>query len=126
MDPLSHDQHIAYVSHISHISSFMLGKTVMEKEEDERTIFDMAGSGFASTVRLAKSSPQMWTPIFKQNNENILEVLGEYIANLEQFKSLLESKNWAALFRQMEEINSIKTILEGIPEGKNINKTNTI
>jgi prephenate dehydrogenase len=126
MDPLSHDQHIAYVSHISHISSFMLGKTVMEKEEDERTIFDMAGSGFASTVRLAKSSPQMWTPIFKQNNENILEVLGEYIANLEQFKSLLESKNWAALFRQMEEINSIKTILECIPEGKNINKTNTI
>ena len=72
MDPIEHDQHIAYVSHISHISSFMLGKTVMEKEDDEKAIFDMAGSGFASTVRLAKSSPEMWTPIFKQNNEPFL------------------------------------------------------
>jgi prephenate dehydrogenase len=119
MDPQAHDQHIAYVSHISHISSFMLGKTVMEKEQDERTIFDMAGSGFASTVRLAKSSPEMWTPIFEQNSTNILEVLNEYIANLKEFKKLLENKNWSAMHEQMQEINAIKTILEGIPEGKN-------
>jgi prephenate dehydrogenase len=119
MDPQAHDQHIAYVSHISHISSFMLGKTVMEKEQDERTIFDMAGSGFASTVRLAKSSPEMWTPIFEQNSANILEVLNEYIANLKEFKKLLENKNWSAMHEQMQEINAIKTILEGIPEGKN-------
>ena len=119
MDPQAHDQHIAYVSHLSHISSFMLGKTVMEKEQDERTIFDMAGSGFASTVRLAKSSPEMWTPIFEQNSVNILEVLNEYIANLEEFKKLLENKNWLAMYEQMQEINAIKTILEGIPEGKN-------
>lgn len=118
MDPQAHDQHIAYVSHISHISSFMLGKTVMEKEQDERTIFDMAGSGFASTVRLAKSSPEMWTPIFEQNSVNILEVLNEYIANLKEFKKLLENKNWSAMQEQMQEINAIKTILEGIPEGK--------
>ena len=119
MDPQAHDQHIAYVSHISHISSFMLGKTVMEKEQDERTIFDMAWSGFASTVRLAKSSPEMWTPIFEQNSVNILEVLNEYIANLKEFKKLLENKNWSAMHEQMKEINAIKTILEGIPEGKN-------
>ena len=119
MDPQAHDQHIAYVSHISHISSFMLGKTVMEKEQDERTIFDMAGSGFASTVRLAKSSPEMWTPIIEQNSVNILEVLNEYIANLKEFKKLLENKNWSAMHEQMQEINAIKTILEGIPEGKN-------
>ena len=119
MDPQAHDQHIAYVSHISHISSFMLGKKVMEKEQDERTIFDMAGSGFASTVRLAKSSPEMWTPIFEQNSVNILEVLNEYIANLKEFKKLLENKNWSAMHEQMQEINAIKTILEGIPEGKN-------
>ncbi|MCH1433906.1 MAG: prephenate dehydrogenase [Flavobacteriaceae bacterium] len=118
MDPQAHDQHIAYVSHISHISSFMLGKTVMEKEQDERTIFDMAGSGFASTVRLAKSSPEMWTPIFEQNSVNILEVLNEYIANLKEFKKLLKNKNWSAMHEQMQEINAIKTILEGIPEGK--------
>jgi prephenate dehydrogenase len=119
MDPQAHDKHIAYVSHISHISSFMLGKTVMQKEQDERTIFDMAGSGFASTVRLAKSSPEMWTPIFEQNSLNILEVLNEYIANLKEFKKLLENKNWSAMHEQMQEINAIKTILEGIPEGKN-------
>ena len=122
MDPNAHDKHIAYVSHISHISSFMLGKTVMEKEQDERTIFDMAGSGFASTVRLAKSSPAMWTPIFEQNSENILEVLNQYIANLAAFKELLQKKDWSTMYDQMREINAIKSILEGIPEIKNTNK----
>ena len=75
MNPKAHDKHIAYVSHLSHISSFMLGKTVIEKEKNERDIFDMAGSGFESTVRLAKSSPDMWTPIFKQNKTNVIETL---------------------------------------------------
>jgi prephenate dehydrogenase len=82
MDPKSHDKHIAYVSHLSHISSFMLGKTVIEKEKDEQDIFDMAGSGFESTVRLAKSSPAMWTPIFKQNKKQVVKSLEEYITNL--------------------------------------------
>ena len=121
MDPEAHDKHIAYVSHLSHISSFMLGKTVIEKEKDERAIFKMAGSGFASTVRLAKSSPDMWTPIFKQNKENILEVLKEYISNLEHFEHLLESDDYDQLFKQMKNINTIKTILAGINE-KNITK----
>ena len=121
MDAEAHDKHIAYVSHISHISSFMLGKTVMEKEKDERAIFDMAGSGFASTVRLAKSSPDMWTPIFKQNKENILEVLREYITNLEDFERLLMSDDYDQLFKQMKNTNTIKTILAGINE-KNITK----
>ena len=114
MDPKEHDQHIAYVSHLSHISSFMLGKTVMEKEQDEKAIFDMAGSGFASTVRLAKSSPSMWTPIFKQNQENILEVLDEYISNLEEFRTLLQQKNYDGVFKKIKKINAIKEILSGI------------
>lgn len=75
MDARSHDRHIAYVSHLSHISSFMLGKTVLEKEKNERDIFDLAGSGFASTVRLAKSSPAMWAPIFSQNKKMYWKLL---------------------------------------------------
>ena len=122
MDPEAHDKHIAYVSHLSHISSFMLGKTVMEKEKDERAIFDMAGSGFRSTVRLAKSSPDMWTPIFKQNQKNITKVLGEYITNLQDFKSLLENNSYDHLYSQMKEINAIKTILAGIKNNKTTNK----
>ena len=114
MDPNEHDQHIAYVSHLSHISSFMLGKTVMEKEQDEKAIFDMAGSGFASTVRLAKSSPSMWTPIFEQNQENILEVLEEYITNLKEFKSLMEQKDYKTVFKKIQETNAIREILAGI------------
>merc|ERR1712000_727534 len=89
MNPEAHDKHIAYVSHLSHISSFMLGKTVIEKEKNERDIFDMAGRGFASTGRLAKSSPAMWTPIFKQNKTNVIETLDEYIDNLKHFKKLM-------------------------------------
>ena len=114
MDPKEHDQHIAYVSHLSHISSFMLGKTVMEKEQDEKAIFDMAGSGFASTVRLAKSSPSMWTPIFEQNQENILEVLDDYITNLKEFKSLMEQKDYKTVFKKIQETNAIREILAGI------------
>lgn len=114
MNPEAHDKHIAYVSHLSHISSFMLGKTVMEKEKNERDIFDMAGSGFASTVRLAKSSPEMWTPIFKQNKQNVIETLEEYINNLTQFKDLMKGDDFDAIFNEMKETNHIKDILNGI------------
>jgi len=111
MDPKSHDKHIAYVSHLSHISSFMLGKTVIEKEKDEQDIFDMAGSGFESTVRLAKSSPAMWTPIFKQNKKQVVKSLEEYIQNLSHFKNLLENDNYEEVFNEMQNTNRIKEIL---------------
>ena len=114
MDPVSHDKHIAYVSHLSHISAFMLGKTVINKEKNERDIFDMAGSGFESTVRLAKSSPAMWTPIFKQNKENVIETLEEYINNLQKFKELMQQDNFSEIYNEMENTNHIKQILNGI------------
>jgi len=118
MNPEAHDKHIAYVSHLSHISSFMLGKTVIEKEKNERDIFDMAGSGFESTVRLAKSSPAMWTPIFEQNKENVVETLNEYIQNLEDFKQKLIENDFSGIFKEMDETNKIKEILKGIPLNK--------
>ena len=102
------------MSHLSHISSFMLGKTVIEKEKNERDIFDMAGSGFASTVRLAKSSPEMWTPIFKQNKENVIETLEEYINNLIHFKDMMKKDDFDAIFNEMKNTNYIKDILNGI------------
>ena len=114
MDSLSHDKHIAYVSHLSHISSFMLGKTVMDKEKNENNIFDMAGSGFESTVRLAKSSPEMWAPIFELNKENIVESLEEYIVNLNSFKNLLQNDKFGELKNQMIQTNYIKNILKGL------------
>jgi prephenate dehydrogenase len=118
MNPEAHDKHIAYVSHLSHISSFMLGKTVIEKEKNERDIFDMAGSGFESTVRLAKSSPAMWTPIFEQNKENVVETLEEYIQNLEDFKQLLLKDDFKGIYNEMNNANKIKEILKGIPLNK--------
>lgn len=114
MDPVSHDKHIAYMSHLSHISAFMLGKTVIDKEKNERDIFDMAGSGFASTVRLAKSNPTTWTSIFKQNKENILETLDEYILNLKHFKGLMEQDDFESVYQEMKNTNHIKEILKGL------------
>lgn len=114
MNPADHDKHIAYVSHLSHISSFMLGKTVIDKERNERDIFDMAGSGFASTVRLAKSSPEMWTPIFKQNKTNVIETLEEYISNLTHFKELMKADDFDAIYEEMKSTNHIKDILKGL------------
>ena len=114
MNAIDHDKHIAYVSHLSHISSFMLGKTVMDKEDDEQTIYNMAGSGFESTVRLAKSSPEMWSSIFIENKKNIIESLDEYILNINNFKKLIESSNQENLNTEMKKINGIKEILKGI------------
>lgn len=118
MDPSAHDKHIAYVSHLSHISAFMLGKTVINKEKHEQDIFDMAGSGFESTVRLAKSSPAMWTPILKQNQVQVIETLEEYINNLTDFKELLIKEDYKAIYDEMESVNRIKEILNGINSKK--------
>lgn len=112
MDPEEHDRHLAFVSHLSHISSFMLGETVLQKMADEKNIFDMAGSGFASTVRLAKSSPAMWAPIFTENKENILSALDGYIANLTAFRNKIEKEDNQGLLDEMAEINKIRDILE--------------
>ena len=112
MDPLSHDTHAAYVSHISHITSFALANTVLEKEKEEDAIFEMAGGGFESTVRLAKSNPAMWAPIFMQNRENVLDVLNEHISQLRKFKASLEKENMDYLVELMENANKIKRIIK--------------
>jgi len=106
-----HDLHAAYVSHISHITSFALANTVLEKEKEDDAIFEMASAGFESTVRLAKSSPEMWTPILMQNRENILDVLNELITQLRKFKSCLEKENWEYLNELMSKANQIRRII---------------
>jgi prephenate dehydrogenase len=111
LDSKSHDVHTAYVSHISHISSFALALTVLAKEKDENRIFELAGSGFSSTVRLAKSSPNTWIPIFKQNRDNVLDVLDEHINQLSQFRSLLIKNDFDTFHTLIEEANAIKRII---------------
>jgi len=112
MNAADHDVHVAYVSHISHITSFALANTVLEKEREEDAIFELASGGFESTVRLAKSNPAMWVPIFMQNKENILDVLNEHIAQLRKFKSCLEKENYEYLEELIEKANGIKRILK--------------
>ncbi len=112
LDAQSHDLHVAYVSHISHISSFALALTVLAKEKDENRIFELASGGFGSTVRLAKSSPDMWIPIFEQNKDNVLDVLDEHINTLSKFRSLLIKKDFKTFRHLIEEANQIKKILK--------------
>jgi prephenate dehydrogenase len=114
MNPKEHDLHLAYVSHLSHISSFALGLTVLEKERDEQAIFDMASTGFSSTVRLAKSSPQMWAPIFDQNKANVSKALGDYIEFLKKFKKAIDNKEITDSLQFMTKANDIGRILSGI------------
>jgi prephenate dehydrogenase len=114
MGAKAHDKHLAYVSHLSHISSFMLGKTVLDIEKNDRDIFDLAGSGFASTVRLAKSNPVTWTAIFKENQEEVQYALEEYIQNLKAFQKQLETQNYMGIHQQLAEVNDLKPILNGI------------
>jgi prephenate dehydrogenase len=112
MDANDHDVHVAYVSHISHITSFALANTVLEKEREEDAIFELASGGFESTVRLAKSNPAMWVPIFMQNRDNVLDVLNEHISQLRKFKSCLEKENYAYLQELIEQANGIRRILK--------------
>ena len=112
MDAKAHDLHAAYVSHISHITSFALANTVLEKEKEEDAIFELASAGFESTVRLAKSNPAMWVPIFMQNRENVLDVLNEHISQLRKFKACLEKENYKYLLELIENANKIRKIIE--------------
>lgn len=107
-----HDTHTAYVSHISHLTSFALALTVLEKEKSQGRIFELAGSGFESTVRLAKSSPDMWTPIFKQNRVNVLEVLEENIKQLQALKDAIQEENYTQLHKLIKKSNKIKRIIK--------------
>lgn len=112
MNADAHDIHTAYISHISHITSYALANTVLEKEREEDTIFQLASSGFSSTVRLAKSHPEMWVPIFRQNRDNVLDVLNEHISQLRKFKSALEKENFDYLEELIRNANKIRGILD--------------
>jgi prephenate dehydrogenase len=114
MESDEHDKHVAYVSHLSHVSSFLLGQTVLDIEKDEKNIFALAGSGFASTVRLAKSSPEMWAPIFEQNLDYLSQALQEYIMHLQRFHYHLVKRDTKELHRIMSNANEIRRVLEGI------------
>jgi prephenate dehydrogenase len=114
MEADEHDRHAAYVSHISHITSFVLATTVLEIEKSTATIFDLASSGFESTVRLAKSSPAMWTPIFVQNSRFVCEALDAYIKNITAFRDMVAAGQQEGLTQTMQGANEIRRVLAGI------------
>ena len=111
MSSSSHDVHTAYVSHISHVTSFALALTVLDKEKDEKHIFDLASGGFSSTVRLAKSNADMWIPILTQNHNNVLQVMDTYIEKMQQFRDAVASYDEDALRKLIEDANKIKRII---------------
>ena len=111
MNSSNHDVHTAYVSHISHVTSFALALTVLDKEKDEKHIFDLASGGFSSTVRLAKSSPDMWTPILSQNRDNILHVMDTYIEKMNAFRDAIADGDEEAVRDLIEEANKIRRII---------------
>ena len=106
-----HDLHVAYVSHISHIASFALALTVLEKEREENRIFELASGGFSSTVRLAKSSPDTWTPIFRQNRDHVLDVLDEFINTVSRFRTLLIKRDFQTFDQLIRHANDIRRII---------------
>ncbi|MBP5637479.1 MAG: prephenate dehydrogenase [Bacteroidales bacterium] len=111
MDAAQHDVHTAYVSHISHITSFALALTVLEKEKDEKHIFDLASGGFSSTVRLAKSNADMWVPILTQNRDNVLRVIDTYLDKMKEFRDAVAAYDEARIRELIQEANRIKKII---------------
>ncbi|MBC77575.1 MAG: prephenate dehydrogenase [Halobacteriovoraceae bacterium] len=122
MNASEHDLNAAYVSHLSHISSFVLASTVLDKEKKVTEIFNLAGAGFESTVRLAKSSPDMWAPIFEHNNQYIVEALASYIDHLKIFHLALTTKNYDLTKALMSQSNEIKRVLENMDKNGGSNE----
>lgn len=114
MNPDDHDKHMAYVSHLSHVSAFMLGTTVLDIEKDEKQIFNLASTGFQSTVRLAKSSPETWSTIFSDNSDNIVDALNSYINHLSAFKKAIEDEDKETMKSLIQQSNEIKRVLDGM------------
>lgn len=111
MNSSDHDRHVAYVSHISHITSFSLALSVLDREKEEKNILNLAGGGFESTVRLAKSNGDTWAPIFTENSEYILQVMDTYIEKMNLFRKMIVEKDTNGLKAIMEEANKIRKIL---------------
>ena len=111
MNSSNHDVHTAYVSHVSHVTSFALALTVLDKEKDEKHIFDLASGGFSSTVRLAKSGAPMWTPILMQNRDNVLHVMDTYIEKMQAFREALANDDEDAVRNLIEEATKIRRII---------------
>lgn len=120
MAPRDHDMHAAFVSHVSHISSFVLALTVLEKEKSEVNIFNLASGGFASTVRLAKSSPQMWRDVYEQNADNLVEVLDSYLTKMQAFRDKIAEGDFAQTYAWMEEANQIGEIVDRLSQPKKV------
>ena len=112
MSGAEHDKHIAYVSHLSHVTSFTLGLTVLDIEKDEKHIFNLASTGFASTVRLAKSNPDTWTSIFQKNNQHLVVAIEQYIAYLKKFKIAIKTEDTETIYEMIQQANIIKKTLK--------------
>lgn len=120
LDAEEHDKHMAFVSHLSHVTSFALSQTVLDIEKDEKQIFNLASTGFASTARLAKCNPVTWTAIFEKNPQYLSEALGAYIVHLENYKKLVDDGNWKGMYEAISESNEITRVLEGIQLTKRV------
>lgn len=112
MEGQAHDRHLAYISHLSHITSFSLSNAVLQKEKDGDIILELAGSGFASTVRLAKSSPEMWAPIFMENKEMVLEALNGFLNQAHRFKEMLDANDQEGIYQFLQSGRDIKRVIK--------------
>ena len=110
MDAKEHDRHAAYISHMPHALSYSLANSVM-KQEASKSIIALAGGGFKDMSRIAKSSPNMWEDIFRQNKSNVLEAINSFQSELKKCQRMVENEEWEALNHWMEDANTLHDIL---------------
>jgi len=110
MDAVAHDRHAAFISHMPHAVSYAIANAVMQ-QENPKEILAMAGGGFKSMSRIAKSSPDMWLDIFKQNKNNLLDATTCISNELNKFKTLVENEKWAELREWILSANKLHEIL---------------
>lgn len=110
MNPKEHDCHTSYISHMPHALSYALANSVMH-QEDPKSILILAGGGFRDMSRVAKSSPIMWSNVFKQNRQNVLEAIKNFQIELEKCRVMVEEQKWDELEDWMKNATTLHKIL---------------
>ena len=106
-----HDRHAAFISHMPHAISYSIANTVM-KQENKHNILALAAGGFRSMSRLAKSSPDMWEDIFKQNKSNLLEAIDLFEKELANIKENIKNDEWQKVHKDISDGNKLHDILD--------------
>lgn len=102
-----HDRIIAYTSQLAHIVSSSFVKSPTAKEHD-----GFSAGSFRDLTRVAKLNAAMWTELFIDNKDNLVNEIDIIIRMLQKYRDAIDSGDREELFELLQEGNERKEIIE--------------